>query len=391
MEIEELKSLVQEEVDAHRRELIDLSLRIHGNPETAFVEFKACGWLVEFLEENGFQVEKGTAGLPTAFKAVYGQGTPVIAILAEYDALPGVGHACGHNIMGASAVGAGVAAKRAADALGGTIVVFGTPGEEGSGGKVVMVKEGAFAGVDAALIVHPGVRNITLSHSLACIGLKVEFFGRSSHAAARPEEGINALDALILSFNNINALRQHIRSTARIHGIITDGGAAPNVVPSHAAGSFIVRAADDAYLEELRERVLRCFEAGAAATGARLEYRWADETYAAMRTNRVLAGLFGANLRLLGREVQKPDPRRGFGSTDMGNVSAVVPSIHPSVAIAPVGTLSHSPDFAAAACSEAGHQGLLDAAKAMAMTAVDLLGDPALLSAVREEFDHARS
>jgi len=391
VEIEELKSLVQEEVDAHRRELIDLSLRIHGNPETAFVEFKACGWLVEFLEENGFQVEKGTAGLPTAFKAVYGQGTPVIAILAEYDALPGVGHACGHNIMGASAVGAGVAAKRAADALGGTIVVFGTPGEEGSGGKVVMVKEGAFAGVDAALIVHPGVRNITLSHSLACIGLKVEFFGRSSHAAARPEEGINALDALILSFNNINALRQHIRSTARIHGIITDGGAAPNVVPSHAAGSFIVRAADDAYLEELRERVLRCFEAGAAATGARLEYRWADETYAAMRTNRVLAGLFGANLRLLGREVQKPDPRRGFGSTDMGNVSAVVPSIHPSVAIAPVGTLSHSPDFAAAACSEAGHQGLLDAAKAMAMTAVDLLGDPALLSAVREEFDHARS
>jgi len=217
--------------------------------------------------------------------------------------------------------------------------------------------------------------------------LEVEFFGRPAHAAAQPHAGINALDALVLSFTAINSLRQHMKNEARVHGIITDGGEAPNIVPAHSAATFLVRALDSKYLEELREKVLNCFVAASIATGARLEYRWGNRIYAAMKNNVTLAELFKKNLELLGREVVAFSPDFGLGSTDMGNVSQVVPSIHGTVAIAPTEVLIHTPEFAAAAASEAGHQGLMDAAKAMAMTLVDILCQPGVLNRIREEFE----
>lgn len=381
-----LKSRVVGRVDALRQEAEELSLRIHTHPELAFEEFQAQGWLSQYLEEKGFSVERGIGELPTAFRARYGSGEPQIAFLAEYDALPKLGHACGHNIIAAAAVAAATATKAAVEELGGCIVVMGTPGEETGGGKGVLVDRGAFQGLDVAMMVHPGVRNTVIARSVACLGLKVEFFGRAAHASARPEDGINALEALILSFNAIDSLRQHIRDRARIHGIVTDGGEAPNIVPAYAAASFLVRAEEEAYLEELREKVLNCFLGAALATGARLEHEWATVRYAAMRSNQALAEAFADNLRALGREVQPPNTNRGTGSTDMGNVSLVVPSIHPSIAIAPREVAGHTPEFALAAASEEGHRGLLDGAKAMAMTAVDLLTTPQLLSRIREEF-----
>lgn len=384
--IEELKALVIREVEAHRHELSELSRRIHANPEVGFQETKAVAWLTEYLAKNGFSIQRGTCGLPTAFQACYGEGKPVVAILAEYDALPEFGHACGHNIIAASAAGAGIASKPVIYQLGGSLVILGTPAEEIYGGKAIMAKRGAFNNIDIAMMVHPGIYNTATTRALACQTLDVEFFGKASHAAARPEAGINALEAMIQSFSAINSLRQHIKSQARIHGIITDGGKAANIVPAHTAGNFIVRAEDDTYLEKLKQKVLNCFQGAATATGARLEYRWGEAKYAAMRSNLTLAQLFKENMELLGRRVSLTDPDSAFGSTDMGNVSQLVPSIHPEVAIAPESISVHSPEFALAAASETGIQGLLDGAKAMAMTVVDLIANPEILNSIKEEF-----
>ena len=391
MEIEKLKLKVKDSAESQRQQLIQLSLNIHDNPELGFKEEKASAWLASYLEDSGFHVELGIVGLATAFRATYGQGSPRIALLAEYDALPKIGHGCGHNIIAASAVGAAVASKSIIDQLGGSIVVMGTPGEEVFGGKIDMVKAGTFKEIDVAMLVHPEVRNMPTEEALACSSLEVEFFGRAAHAAGQPHRGINALDAMILAFTSINSLRQHIRGDARIHGIITDGGEAPNIVPAHSAAVFLVRALDDDYLAELKNKVLNCFTGASIATGARLEYRWKDKTYAPIKNNMTLAELFKQNLESLGRQVEAFDPRFGLGSTDMGNVSQVVPSIHPTIAIAPPGVLIHTPEFAAAAASKAGHEGLMDAAKAMAMTVVDILGQPGILDKIKQEFGHAQS
>jgi len=385
LDIKELKLRVKDSVEFQRQQLIQLSLNIHDNPELGFKEERASVWLTDYLEDKGFHIERGIAGLRTAFRATYGQGSPRVALLAEYDALPKIGHGCGHNIIGVSAVGAGVASKHIIDQLGGNVVVLGTPGEEGFGGKIDMAKAGAFREVDVAMIVHPDTRNMSTEEALAASTLEVEFFGRPAHAAGQPHKGINALDAMILAFTSINSLRQHIRGDARIHGIITDGGEAPNIVPAHSAAVFLVRALDDDYLSELKDRVLNCFTGASVATGARLEYRWRDSTYAPMKNNMTLAGLFRQNLESLGRKVEAFDPRFGLGSTDMGNVSQVVPSIHPTIAIAPGDVLIHTPEFAAAAASEAGHNGLLDAAKAMAMTVADIL-QPGTIDKIRQGF-----
>ena len=390
MATEELKASVITEIETRRHQLSELSLKIHANPELGFQEFKAAGWLTEYLEESGFSVERGICELPTAFRATYGRGKPAIALLAEYDALPEVGHACGHNLIATSAVGAGVAAKLAIDTFGGSILILGTPAEELYGGKAIMAERGAFDNIDMAMMVHPGVNNFVTTQALACQALDVEFFGKEAHAAAQPEAGINALEAMLQSFAAINSLRQHTRDTARIHGIITDGGKAANIVPAHSAGNFIVRAAEDSYLDELKEKVINCFIGAATASGARLEYRWGEARYAAMLNNLSLARLFRSNLQSLGRKVRLSDTGRNFGSTDMGNVSQMVPGIHPFVAIAPVKVLAHSPQFAQAAASADGTEGLLDAAKAMAMTVVDLLAQPETTARVTEEFQRAR-
>jgi amidohydrolase len=385
-DIDKLKALVIKEVDSHQAQLRELSLKIHAAPELGFHETKAVGWLTQYLKKNGFSIERSICQLATAFRGSYGKGKPAIAILAEYDALPKLGHACGHNLIAATAVGAGVAAKVAIDRFGGSVLVIGTPAEELYGGKAVMVERGAFNNVDIAMMVHPGVYDAVTTQALACIGLDVEFFGRAAHAAANPEAGINALEAMLQSFAAINSLRQHIKSTARLHGIITDGGEAANIVPAHSAASFIIRAADNAYLDELMEKVLNCFVGGATATGARLEYRWGRVRYAPLRTNMVLARLFQKNMQSLGRKVLLAEPGKAFGSTDMGNVSQVTPSIHPNVAIAPKEVTAHSPEFAQAAASEAGIKGMLDSAKAMAMTVVDLVANRETLARVKREF-----
>jgi len=382
----ELKASVTAKVEAQRRQLRNLSLKIHSNPELGFKEVKAAAWLTQYLEKNGFAVERGICELETAFRGSYGKGKPAIALVAEYDALPHLGHACGHNLIAGSSIGAAVAAKAAIDRFGGSVQVIGTPAEELYGGKVIMVERGAFDSVDLAMMVHPGSHNAAVTPALACIALEVEFFGRAAHAAGHPEAGINALEAMLLSFAAINSLRQHIKDKARIHGIITDGGEAANVVPDHSAGNFLVRAEDDAYLDELKEKVLDCFVSGATATGARLEYRWGKTRYAPMRNNMTLARLFKQNMQSLGRRIPLSDPDRSFGSTDMGNVSHVVPGIHPGVAIVPPGVVHHSPEFALAACSDAGIEGMLDAGKAMAMTIVDLVASPETVSQVKREF-----
>lgn len=390
MDTEKLKASVIGEIDARRHQLSELSLKIHANPELGFQEVKATEWLTEYLEENGFLIERGICELPTAFRASYGKGKPAIAILAEYDALPNLGHACGHNLIATSAVGAGIAAKLAADQFGGSVLVMGTPAEELYGGKVIMANRGAFQDIDAAMIVHPETHNAATTRALACQNLEVEFLGKAAHAAASPEAGINALEAMLLSFAAINSLRQHIKSTARIHGIITDGGQAANVVPAHSAGTFLVRAEDNDYLDELKPKVLNCFVGAATATGAQLGYKWDDVCYASLRNNLALAKLFAHNMETLGRKISPPSHGGGFGSTDMGNVSQLVPSIHAYIAIAPKDTLIHSPEFALAAASEAGIKGMLDAAKALAMTAVDLLANPEIVAKVKEEFERRK-
>ena len=385
METEKLKLKIKDSVELQRQQLIQLSLNIHDNPELGFQEDKASAWLTSYLEDNGFHVERGIADLATAFRATYGQGSPRIALLAEYDALPEIGHGCGHNLIATSAVGAAVASKSIIDQSGGSVVVLGTPGEEVFGGKIDMVKAGVFKEIDMAMIVHPGIRNMVTIQALACSSLEVEFFGRPAHAAAQPHKGINALEAMILAFTAINSLRQHIKGEARIHGIITDGGEAPNIVPAHSAALFLIRAPDDDYLAELNDKVLNCFTGASIASGARLEYRWRDKTYAPMKNNATLAQLFSQNLESLGRRVEAFGPGFGFGSTDMGNVSQVVPSIHPMIAIASPEVLIHTQEFAYAAASETGHEGLTDAAKAMAMTVADIF-QPGMLDKIRQEF-----
>ena len=384
MDIEKLKATVSDEVDVLRSELVELSLRIHQNPEIAFEEVKASAWLAEYLEQKGFAVERGICQLPTAFRATYGSGKPVIALLAEYDALPDIGHACGHNIIGTSSVGAATAARKAVDAVGGSVVVVGTPAEEAYGGKVFLAERGAFQDVDAAMIVHPHVVDRASTRALALIRLEVEFYGKAVHASSDPQRGVNALEAMIQAYNGINSLRQHISERARIHGIITHGGEAANIVPSYTAGEFLIRAEREAELNELKEKVLNCFKAASLATGARLEHRWLSY-YAPLKPNAALAELYTKNMESLGRTVLPP-MRRGLGSSDVGNVSVLVPTIHPAVAIAPRDVLPHTPGFAEAAASEAGHRGLVDGAKAMAMTVVDLIAQPEAMQKVKEEF-----
>ncbi len=386
MSIEELKTQIKDELDIRRQELTKLSLKIHSHPELGFEEHQASEWLIRYLEQNGFQIERAIAGLATAFKASYGKGRPSIAILAEYDALPDLGHACGHNLIACAAIGGGVASRAAIDRFGGSIHIIGTPAEELYGGKIIMAKRGAFADLDIAMMIHPGVYDTATTQTLACQALEVEFLGKAAHAAARPEAGINALEAMLLSFNAINSLRQHIKDRSRIHGIITDGGQAANIVPAHTAASLLVRAEDNSYLDELKERVLNCFRGAAKATRAHLKYKWDEVRYAPMRNNLTLARLFAYNIESLGRPMELHNPSATFGSTDMGNVSQLVPAIHPFVAIAPMGIAVHSTQFATAAASEAGIRGFIDSAKALAMTAVDLLSSPEVLNQVREEF-----
>lgn len=385
--IDRLKDEACRRIDADRDALVSLSHRIHAEPELKFEEHRAAAWLCEYLDSRGFAVERKAYGLDTAFAARCGEGEPTVAILCEYDALPGIGHACGHNIIAAAGAGAGVGVRELLGETGGSIVVLGTPAEEGGGGKIIMARRGAFDNVSAAMMVHPAGVDLIGMSVLAVSELTVEYRGRAAHAAAFPHKGVNALDALVTAYSAIAQLRQHIRPSERIHGIITDGGQAANIVPERAAGLFMVRAATEQRLKKLRQRVDACFEAGALATGATLEIKPAADDYSDMLTNQVIADAYAANLGRVGRRLLSIDGLTAVaGSTDMGNVSKLVPSIHPMIAVAPPAVPLHSSDFTGWAGSESGDNGVLDGAKVMAMTALDILCQPDLRSAMAETF-----
>ncbi len=388
MDKAQLKQLAVDDIDRRRQELIDISVQIHANPEIAFEEVKSSALLADYLERNGFALERGVCRIPTAFRASYGSGEPRIGIIAEYDALPGVGHGCGHNIIGTASCAAGIAVRSLIEETGGTVLVIGTPAEEAAGGKVYMAARGAFDGLTCAMMVHPGNRNTAVAYALACLELDVEFTGRAAHAAARPEAGLNALDAMVAAFANIGLLRQQLRDSARVHGIITDGGQAVNVIPHHTAAKLLIRTEEDDYMDHvLKPKVLACFEGAATATGCELTHKWGEESrYKTVRTNMALAEAYKANIESLGRTVVDPESRRSMGSTDMGNVTQIVAGIHPAIAIAPWDVPIHTTDFREIAASEVGHLGLLDSAKAMAMTAVDVLVDEDLRNSMRDEF-----
>jgi amidohydrolase len=383
---------VIKEVDRLKGELVATSRFLHQHPELAYEEWESARHLVGLLKARGFQVSEGAGGLPTAFLARAGVERPsaTIAFLAEYDALPSLGHACGHNLIGASSLGAALALQPFLPALGGQVLVVGCPAEEKGGGKIALTKAGVFSGVDAVLLVHPSNRTELFKCALAMRALRVEFFGKASHAAAAPHLGINALDAVLLAFAGINALRQQLRDDARIHGVITDGGRAPNIIPDYAAARFYIRALDLEYLHDLHRRIVACFEAASRATAAKVAIHEEGEAYHPMKFNRTLGGLFRAKLEALGERVEHTPEDQELGSTDVGNVSQVVPTIQPTIALTErAEVVCHTSAFAEAAGGTAGDRALILAAKALALTALDLFADPACLRQVLDEFRKA--
>lgn len=380
-------SSIDRAVDASADELLNLARRIHENPELRFEEHKAAAWLGDFVASRGHAVERGVAGLPTAFRARAGRaGGPRVAILAEYDALPGVGHACGHNLIAAGAAGAFVAAATVADRIGGEVVLLGTPAEEGGGGKITMIDAGVFEGVDAAIMYHPFDRDLLAHTALASLWLTFHFTGTPSHAAIAPHAGRSALTACLDTFRLVDGQRVHFRDGVRVHGYVLDGGQAVNIIPERAACEFSVRALDGEELERVRGIVERCARGAAMASDVKVEIAL-RKGYRDMLNNMALARRFGAHLEALGRTPRERDDRVGAGSTDMGDVSHVVPSIHPWLAIVGEGAaLCHEHPFAVAAGTPgAGHTALL-AAKAMARTAADFLADAELRAAVSAEW-----
>ena len=394
--VAQLKRQACDRVDALAAELVALADDIHANPELGFQEVRTVAKVQELLSKHGLASQTGRAGLATGLRAELGApasghpGRPKVAIIAEYDALPGLGHACGHNTICTSALGAALAIQSLVGQTLGSAVLLGTPAEESAvdnaGGKIHMLRGGDFDDVDVAMMVHPNDRDdLGQEGSLAARGVDFEFHGRPAHAAAAPHLGINALDAVIQTYNAINALRQHVRPDVRIHGIITHGGDAPNIVPKYAACRFRIRAADLPYLEELSEKVINCARGAALATGARLEHRDFAPTYENQLPNSVLAELAGANFQQLGRTMESKRLRGGMGSTDFGNVSRRVPALCPYVQIAEPGTKPHTVEFERAAGSAMAHRMILDSAKALAMTAIDLLARPELVERARAE------
>lgn len=388
----ELSQYIDQAVDRERAALAKLARDIHESPELRFEEHKAAAWIASLLEAKGFTVERGVAGMKTALRARKGPGKGAkVAILGEYDALPEIGHACGHNLIAASAVGAFIAAAEVAEGTGGDVVFLGTPAEEGGGGKIRMIEQGVFEGLDAAMMFHPFDRDILAHPALASVWLSMTFKGTPAHAAAAPHDGKSALQACMDTFRLVDGQRVRFRDGVRVHGFVTNGGQAVNIIPEDAACEFSVRARDTDELARVRAIVERCAKAAAMASEAGVEIV-AREGYRDMRNNMTLAKRFGDHLSALGRKASETDARVGAGSTDMGDVSHVVPSIHPYLAIVDEGeALCHQHRFAEAAASDRGLETALCAAKALARTAVELLADEGLRRQVRDEWRAAHT
>jgi amidohydrolase len=374
------KDAARRALEERRDELVSLSRAIFDQPELCFEEVRAARLVGDALDRGGYAVERGVAGLPTALAARVGSGPLSLVICAEYDALPGIGHACGHNIIAASAVGAALALAGVADDLGLSVTVLGTPAEEGGGGKVLMLEAGAFRGSHAAMMVHPWPEDRLQATCLAVDHIEVRYTGREAHASASPEKGINAADALVVAQVAIGLIRQHLRPGDQVHGIVTKGGDAPNIVPKEAVGQFMVRARTLEDLAVLRPRISRCFEAGAVATGASLEVRALAPTYSQFEGDDALLGAWRRNAETLGRRYEADDAGRPPPtiSTDMANVSLSVPSIHPLVGLDAHGAVNHQAEFAAACVGPSAEQALHDGALGLAWTAIDAATDPEL-------------
>lgn len=386
------KQQLVEEVDKRAEVLLDVSHQIHARPELCFEEHFAHDLLAEVIAGEGLEVTRHAYGLDTAFDARAGSEGPEIAVLCEYDALPGIGHACGHNIIAAAGLGAGLAAASLAEELGGRVALMGTPAEEGGGGKVYMLEAGAFEGIGAAMMVHPADAELTYMDVVALQQAAVDYHGKAAHAAAFPQLGKNALDACVLGYMNVAALRQHIEPGERLHGVITHGGDKPNIVPSFARSEWNIRSTSARKRDQLTERFVACIEAGASAAACEVEITWPGKPYDNMLHNRGLVERYRANARTLGRE--PADPGAGpkvVASTDMGNVSYAVPSIHPVIQVAPPGVPIHTPSFTEHAASRAGDRAVIDGAKALALTVADLWLDPELAPSARDELEQTRS
>ncbi len=385
-----LKPKVVAAVDRLADELEALSHKIHDTPELCFQEEQACAWLTEFLERHGARVERGVGGLPTAFRAtIEGTGPgPTVAIMAEYDALPGIGHACGHNVIATAGTGAGAALAVALARLPfpGRVQVIGTPAEEGGAGKVRLMEAGVFQGVDAAMMIHGRSGTMVWRPALGIIKVKAEFHGKATHASSWPWRGVNALNAVIQLFVALDQMRQQLRPDARVHGIIVKGGEQPNIIPEYTRADFYLRALTKQYCQELLRRFTACAEGAAAATGCRAEVTPETTIHDPLKPNPTMATLFERNLAFIDFPVDPDDGEAGYGSTDCGNVSQALPTIHPYIRISPDGVPGHSREFAQWARSPLARTGLVAGAKALALTALDLLAAPEALRAAKEDF-----
>lgn len=373
-----LKSQAEQIIVAAADRLIELSETLHAHPETAWQEYQAVDWVADVLAENDFQVTRKYFGFDTAFLAEYGSGATKVGFMAEYDALPGLGHACGHNLIAASSVGAGLALAPLADELDLTIRVYGTPAEEGGGGKVEMIDAGAFQDLDFAMMVHPAAVDIAEAEPFAVAHQHVEYTGVSAHAAAYPDEGVNANDAFLIAQMAIGLLRQQLPADTRVHGIQTLGGFAPNAIPEKTEGRWYTRANSLAELEKLDERVQACFEAGALATGAELQITPESKPYAEFRTYQPALDAYKANAIARGRVFADPKTagRMNRASTDMGNVSQIIPAIHPYIGIDSLPHTNHQKEFADFCVGPVAERTLLDAAILMAWTVLDIFAKP---------------
>lgn len=367
----EVKERLSQLVGGERERLLGLSHALHGHPETSFEERESSERVADLLAGNGFDVETGVCDLETAFVARAGTGPLTIGVCAEYDALPGIGHACGHNIIASAAVGAGIALARLADDLGITVRVLGTPAEESGGGKILMLERGAFDGVHAAMMVHPSPQERAHADCLAVDHIEVSYEGKESHASAFPELGVNAADALTVAQVAIGLLRQQFKARDQVHGIVTRGGDAPNIIPAHISADYYIRAEDLRSLEELRRRITNCFEAGALATGSRLRIEQGSPAYSEFVPDLEIGELYRRNAEALGRAFPELPAKKG-GSTDMANVSLRMPAIHPMIGIESRGAVNHQPEFAAACATESADLAVYDGAVAMALTVADI-------------------
>lgn len=381
--------VMQELADLKAERWKELSLRIGRNPELGHKEFMASSWLAQELEQNGFEVQRGVLGMQTAFIAEYDSGKPgpTAGFLCEYDALPEVGHACGHHLIGVMSMAAAILLKRVIEQTGGKIHVYGTPAEETSGGKVTMSDAGLFDDCGFALMAHPYHSHERSGKSLALDALQFDYLGKTAHAAASPQLGINALDAVIMLFNSVNAMRQQTRSDSRIHGIINNGGQAPNIIPGHASAQFYVRSADRAYTDELTRRVKACAEGAAMQTGCQLEMTHFELSYDELVTNETLSEVYQSLLRKTGVADEEVLAGSDHGSLDLGNVSLRCPAIHPYIKVVHEKLYLHTAEFRDAAMQEKALDAMLSGARLLASTAYEVLADPELYRKIRAEFD----